>query len=198
MTFCGWCGAAIPPGDRFCSRCGRPVAGVVPPARANGAVPILLILVVVVIVAFGVISAVLYNLTSGFVGTGPTSSKPVITLTVSKISGGADVLVAGIQPAAAPGNFKVNLEDVSTGTFGPAANLPATPGLAFGLTIGSGGTGSTTFSIVWQNPSGSGLVSQGDQFVITHVAGDYTSGITFAFILIWSDGSILTSIQWMA
>ncbi len=196
MSFCAWCGAEIPPGDRFCSRCGRPVAGVLPPAPANSPMPLVILIVVVAIVAIGALSAVLYTMTSGLISIPPTTSKPIVTLTVATISGGADVLVAGIQPAEPPVDFKMNLADVSTGVFGPAANLPYTPGLAVSLTIGPGGTGSTTFSVVWENPSGSGQISQGDHFVITYVSGVYTSGTMYGFFLIWSDGSILTSIDW--
>ncbi len=138
-----------------------------------------------------VLAAVLYVMVSGLIGGTTTSSKPAVTLTVSKTSTGADILVAGIQPTAAPSNFKVNIENVTTTVFGTAAAMPTSSGGSATVNLAGG-----SFSITWQNPGGSGTVSQGDHFVISHVTGSYTSGTTYSFLLIWSDGSTLTSINW--
>ncbi len=139
-----------------------------------------------------VLAAVLYVMVSGLIGGTTTSSKPAVTLTISKTSTGADVLVAGIQPTAAPSNFKVNLEDVTTAAFGSPVPAPLTTGTNVTVTVES-----TTFHITWQNPGGSGTISQGDHFVIAHYGtGAYATGTTYSFLLIWSDGSTLTSINW--
>ena len=138
-----------------------------------------------------VLAAVLYVMVSGLIGGTTTSSKPAVTLTISKTSTGADILVAGIQPSAAPSNFKLNIENVTSTTFGNAVNAPtANAGVSSTITVGS-----TAFTVTWQNPGGSGTVSQGDHFVVTHTTGLYGSG-TFSFLLIWSDGSTLPSINW--
>ena len=147
-----------------------------------------------------VLAAVLYVMVSGLIGGTTTSSKPAVTLTITKTATGADILVAGIQPTAAPSNFKVNIENVTSTAFGTAQNAPTVAAGTASCTTTStscsavsvGGTG---FAVVWQNPGGSGTVSQGDHFVIAHTSGLYGSG-TFSFLLIWSDGSTLTSINW--
>lgn len=195
LTFCGWCGANVPPHHRVCPRCARPL-GVPylslpsdPRALLAGA------LVIVAILVLLVIGAVLSPPAPGLID-GPTVSKPAVTLAATKIAGGADILVAGIQPTEPPGDFEVNMEDATTTTFGTAVGVPTSPGGRVSVTVGSG-VSLTAFSIQWQNPGGSGRVSQGDHFVI-EATGAYTPGIMYSFVLIWRDGSTLTSISWIA
>ncbi len=139
-----------------------------------------------------VLAAVLYVMVSGLIGGTTTTSKPAVTLTVSKTASGADVLVAGIQPTANPSNFKVNIENVGNTTFGTAVNAPLTNNAASNpITVGT-----NTLTVTWQNPGGSGTVSQGDHFIVKFTNGMPTTGLTFSFLLIWSDGSTLTSINW--
>jgi flagellin-like protein len=144
-----------------------------------------------------VLAAVLYVMVSGLIGGTNTTSKPTVSLTLAtKVSGtssGADVLVAGITPTAAPSNFKVNVENVSSSTFGTAVAAPTTTGGS--ATVSAGGQ---SFTIVWQNPGGSGQISQGDHFVVTSTSIKNGSGIRYAFLLIWSDGSTLTTFNWQA
>ena len=194
-AFCAWCGAEIPPADRFCSRCGRPIAGTYLAPPPNSAWTVVLVIVVVVVAVTIAAAGFLYTMTSGLYIPPTTVSKPVVTLTLSKTSSGADILVAGIQPSAVPSQFLVNIEDASTTTFGNAMNMPAAPGGVVTVTVDTGGT-STLFDVFWQNPGGSGQVSQGDHFVVSWVSGPYAAGTTYAFLLIWSDGSTLTSINW--
>ena len=144
-----------------------------------------------------VLAAVLYVMVSGLIGGTTTSSKPAVTLTISKTSNGADILVAGIQPTAAPSNFKVNLENVGSASFGAAIAMPTVSNTNVTVTVPT--TSGTLFYITWQNPGGSGTLSQGDHFVVKHpgsATGSYTTGTTYSFLLIWSDGSTLTSINW--
>ncbi len=139
-----------------------------------------------------VLAAVLYVMVSGLIGGTTTSSKPAVTLTISKTSTGADILVAGIQPTAAPSNFKVNLENVGTTTFGTAVNMPTLTNTNVTVTVAG-----TSFYVTWQNPGGSGQVSQGDHFIVKWTGtGTYATSTTYSFLLIWSDGSTLTSINW--
>ncbi len=192
MTFCAWCGAEIPPGNRFCPRCGRAVVGYFAPATSDPTVPILIaVIVTVVVVVFAVAAFYVASIPP------PISdgvSKPSVSLTVTPTVGGVDILVAGIQPTEPPSDFRVNLEDVSTATYGTAAALPTVPYGNVGVVLGTGAT-QVVFSVQWQNPGGSGVVSQGDHLVIT-ATGAYTSGTTYAFFLIWTDGSILASVSW--
>ena len=145
-----------------------------------------------------VLAAVLYVMVSGLIGGTNTTSKPTVSLTLStKLSGassGADILVAGITPTAQPSNFKVNVENVSSSTFGTAVAAPTTTG-GSGVTVTVGGQ---SFTIVWQNPGGSGQVSQGDHYLVTSSSVKNGSGIRYAFLLIWSDGSTLTTFNWQA
>jgi hypothetical protein len=194
MTYCAWCGAALPAGDRFCSRCGRPVAAPLPPAPSNFPLHLVIVLLVLFVAGSVLVSAVLYAMTSGLIDGPNTPVRPVVTLTVRTTSYGADILVAGIQPTVAPSYLKVNIVDVSTATFGVAVSMPTYPSMV-GVTVGTDAV-PTMFSIEWYNPGGSGVLSQGDHFVITYLSGPYSPGTTYAFLLIWSDGSTLTSINW--
>jgi flagellin-like protein len=141
-----------------------------------------------------VLAAVLYVMVAGLLPGTTTSGKPTVSLIQSnKLPNGMDVYVAGITPTAAPSNFKVNLENVSSTTFGTAVAAPTVTSTPVTVTIGA-----QTFSITWQNPGGSGQVSAGDHYVVTSTAIKAGSSVTYSFLLIWSDGSTLTSLQWQA
>ncbi len=139
-----------------------------------------------------VLAAVLYVMVSGLIGGTSTTSKPTVTLTVSKITGGVSILVAGIQPSSSPANFKLNIGNATTSGSPQAA--PTTAG-GSACTVSSATcayvtVGSYHFSITWQNPGGSGTVSQGDTFIITY--SGLPSGSSWNFLLIWgADGSVL-------
>ena len=141
-----------------------------------------------------VLAAVLYVMVAGLLPGTTTSGKPTVSLIQSnKLPNGMDVYVAGITPTAAPSNFKVNLENVSSTTFGTAVAAPTSTSTPVTVTIGA-----QTFSITWQNPGSSGQVNSGDHFVITSTAIKLGSGSRYSFLLIWSDGSTLTYLQWTA
>ncbi len=143
-----------------------------------------------------VLAAVLYVMVSGLIGGTTTTSKPAVTLTYSKLSNGVDVLVAGIQPAASPSSFKVNIQNVTSSNFGTAVAMPTATGSANAVTV-TPVSGGPAFSIVWQNPGGSLKVSQGDHFIVTVTGNVLKTGTSYQFILIWSaDGSTLTTITW--
>ena len=142
-----------------------------------------------------VLAAVLYVMVSGLIGNPGAGSKPTVSLTQSnKLTNGMDILVAGITPTAQQSNFKVNIQNVSAGTYGAAVAAPTTAGGA-GVTVT---IGAQTFTVVWQNPGGSGQVSQGDHYVVTSTAIKAGSGIRYSFLLIWNDGSTLTTSTWQA
>ena len=138
-----------------------------------------------------VLAAVLYVMVSGLIGGTNTTSKPTVTLTVSKITGGVSILVAGIQPSSPPANFKVNIQNATSLATGTAIAMPTTTGGSVSVTAST-----IVFTIVWQNTGGSGQVSQGDNFVITYTA---PAGTHWNFLLIWSaDGSVLpTNSGWI-
>ena len=194
MTFCGWCGAEIPPHQRVCPRCARPLDWPFISAPSN--TPLLPGALLVSAVAALLVIAAILSPPTGRIGDG-TSTKPYVTLTLSgRFSTGVDLLVASIQPAEPPADFRVNMEEASTTTFGTAVGMPTSPGGIVSVTVGSGAS-LAVFAIQWANPGGSGLVSQGDHFVIT-ATGAYTTGGTYSFLLIWSDGSALSSLTWIA
>jgi flagellin-like protein len=141
-----------------------------------------------------VLAAVLYVMVSGLIGGTNTQSKPTITLTVTKITNGVDVMVAGIQPPASPANFKLNIQNRTSLATGTGIAAPTTSGGSAAVTLGG-----VTFTIVWQNPGASGTISQGDHFVITYGATKPAAGTSWNFLLIWSDGSVLpTNANWQA
>ena len=116
-------------------------------------------------------------------------AKPTITMTVTKITGGVSILVAGIQPPTSPTNFKVNIENMSNTAVGTAVPMPQQTGANVTVTVSG-----VTFTIMWNNVGGSGVVTQGDYFVVTYTAA---VGTAWAFLLIWSDGSVLpTNTTW--
>lgn len=154
--------------------------------------PLLVAVIVVGLVALGGIAVLTSppgKNTDGF------SSRPFVTLTAARTFTGADILVAGIQPATAPGNFRVNMENGSSATYGLAAAMPTTSGSSVSVTVGTGPR-ATQFLIYWQNTGGSGLVSQGDHFAVIWASGAYATGTGFWFLLLWSDGSTLASAGW--
>lgn len=118
-------------------------------------------------------------------------TKPTITMTVTKITGGVSILVAGMQPPTSPASFKVNIENMSSSAVGTAVAMPQQSGTNVTVTVSG-----VTFTIIWNNVGGSGLVTQGDTFVVTYTGG---SGTQWAFLLIWTDGSVLpTNTTWLA
>lgn len=121
-------------------------------------------------------------------------SKPTVILISTKITDGVDVLVS-ISPPTNPGYFRLNLENLSAPAYGTPKAMPTISGSSVTITVGSG-IGQTTFSIVWQNPSGTGELTSGDHFVITHTSGAYSAGTQFAFLLLWNDDSTLVSASW--
>ncbi len=121
----------------------------------------------------------------------PPSPRPSVVLTVSKITGGVSILVAGIQPPTPPSGLMVTIQNVTSRDFGLPVPMPTTSGSSVTVTVSF-----VTFTIKWQNTGGSGEVSQGDDFVITYGA---PTGTAWAFLLIWAaDGSVLpTNSQWV-
>ncbi len=197
MAVCPSCGAFLVPPYRFCPSCGKavpdklpyppaypPVANY-PPPKKNNTVMIIVVIVIVIIVVSVALPAILYVMVSGLIGNGPNlTAKPAVTLTVTKITGGVSILVAGIVPSTNPSNFKVNIEnatDLATGT--PVA-MPTVSGTSVQVVVSG-----VTFTIRWNNIGGSGVVSQGDTFVVTYTAA---AGTSWYFLLIWAgDGSVL-------
>ncbi len=194
LSFCGSCGAAIPREDRVCPECARPVREPHVPAPSNSRVLFAVLASVAAVAVLLFVAAIAAN-PYGLVGGVIPGNRPAATLTLSsQTSAGVDVMVVGMQPATPPGNFKLNVEDVSIATYGVAVGMPTSPGGLVSVSVGSG-AGPTVFSIQWLNPGGSGQVSQGDHFVISPT-GSYPPGIVWSFLLIWSDGSTLTSVSW--
>ena len=141
-----------------------------------------------------VLAAVLYVMVSGLIGGQNPVSKPVITLQLNtKTATGADILVTGDQPASPPGNFKVNLEVVST--FGGATQLATPAGTATNVKVPA--TTGVTYTVTWQNPGGSGNVVGGDHFSIGYPGtGGPSSGNSITLLLIWTDGSTVASVTY--
>lgn len=194
MTSCPWCGAGCLPADRYCSRCGSAVGGSLPPRPPNPSVLPVIVVIVVVIVAT-LAAVVIWGASPGLCTGCQSSPKPLVTLTASRTSTGADVLVAGMSLELDPSNYLVNIENLSSAVFGEAVAMPTTSNRSVFLTVGAGAT-LTVFSVTWVNAMGSGLVSPGDHFLITRTFGTYSRGTTFAFWLIWKDGSTLTWTPW--
>ncbi len=197
---CPNCGAATVPPYRFCTACGQPLSALTTPAapapypvslppRGDTTLLVIALVVVVVIAVSAITAAVVYNLEFGHASSSPFITKPTVVLTVTKITGGVSILVADIQPPPPPANFKVDIQNATSLTLGTAAPMPTTSGSSVEVTVSG-----VTFTIRWVNVSGSGVVSQGDTFVVTSSA---SVGTRWIFLLIWSDGSVLpTNASW--
>lgn len=137
-----------------------------------------------------VLAAVLYVMVSGLIGGTTTQSKPQISFTVSKITNGVDVLVAGAQPAVAYTNFKVNIQQSTL--FGSAGAVVQSPANTT-VTVSGGGT----FYVLWQNPGGSGNIVGGDHFIVTYGANKPVSGTSMGLLIIWAgDTSTIATATW--
>ncbi len=203
MAVCPSCGAYLVPPYRFCPSCGRPVPEMLPypppatyiPPKKDNTLTIVVVLVIVVLVLSVALPAILYVMVSGLIGSGPRTggplSKPTVTLTVNKITGGVSILVAGIQPATPPPDLKVNIQNFTSSEAGSAMPMPTASGTSVRVSVSG-----VSFTIEWNNPGGSGVLSQGDTFVVTYAAA---VGTRWAFLLIWTDGSVLaTNTNWLA
>ena len=172
----------VPPGPPY---------GYMPPRPDHTA--LIVVVVIIVVIAAVALPAILYVMVSGLIGGPNPTGKPTVTLTVTKITVGVSILVAGIEPPVAPSNFKVNIQNTTSSAVGTAVPAPTSAGGSASPTCTAPScaqvsVSGVTFSIVWNNPGGSGMVSQGDTFVIIYSAA---AGTQWAFLLIWADGSVL-------
>ncbi len=147
-----------------------------------------LIVVAVVVVALVVAATFYVYLFSGIrTGLSP-STRPTVALAVSSsTTAGVDLQVSESNPAVALTSYKVNLE--VGGIFGSAGPAPYTPGTSTTLDVNG-----TPYKITWQNPGGSGTLSQGDHFLLEYPGGTDAppSGTQMTFYLVWSaDGAIV-------
>jgi len=153
---------------------------------------LIIVLIVVILVLLPIIlAAALYAMVSGLIGGPSPTTKPAVTLVLSSnTASGADILVAGAQPAASPTNFKVNLQVGYNVGVAQAIALPEGSQAAIFV-------GNATYLVAWINPGGSGQVSQGDHFVVTYPTGPGapSSGTQVTFFLLWSDGSLTSQVS---
>ncbi len=202
MAVCPSCGAYLVPPYRFCPSCGKAVPDQLPyppaypppttyvPPKKDNTVMVIVVIVIVVIVLSVALPAILYVMVSGLIGNGPPITKPTVTLTVTKITGGVTILVAGIQPSVPPSDFKVNIMNATSLATGTPVAMPSASGSTVQVAVSG-----VTFTTRWNNVGGSGDVSQGDTFVVMYTAA---VGTQWYFLLIWvADGSVLpTNAHW--
>jgi len=221
MPACANCGETVEVTARFCLKCGAaivqpaPAAPVVPsvapgypvppgypyylpPPKRNNVVWIVVLVVILVITVPTVLAALLYVMVSGLIGS-PSPAKPVLTFATPSPAGiGERIPVASTSQAVGPANYRVNLAAGSP--IGTAVAMPTTGGGFVVLTVGS-----AFYRVNWTDVGGEQMVNGGDTFVITHVtSGAGTTYLTlpaatqFTFYLLWSDGSQITSVVWVA
>jgi|SRR5688572_3956884 archaeal type IV pilus assembly protein PilA len=135
-----------------------------------------------------VLAAVLYVMVSGLI-TPVGGNKPLIQFGAVSQDGNATFVVAGAQPAAAAGSYKVNLRaGANTGT---AIAMGAST-VAVSLTVGT-----TVYRITWTDTGGGGNLNEGDQFRVTGNNVPLTAATTFEFFLVWAtDGAVVKNAIW--
>lgn len=201
MPACARCGAELVPPFAFCERCGAPSAAApaypahpyYPPPRKDNTILIIVIVVVLVIAIPTILAGVLYIMVSGLIGQQPTPgvSKPVVTFgPTSKLNNLSwSVIVAAAAPPRSSANYRLNVEvGTNYGTavaIGSSGQNVTIPGL------------SPTPGVRWTDVGGDGAVNGGDGFTIAFDAPP-AGGTALAFYLIWSDGSVISSVTWQA
>ncbi len=197
MAPCPSCRSEVPPGSRFCGVCGTALAAAVPyapygvlPPKKNNTVLIIVLVVVFLVIVPAVVSAIFYIMVSGLIRP-PQNPRPVMTLVVStETSTQAGILVGGMQPSTSPGNLKANLG--VNGSFGVATSLPAISDAPVDISIGGY---PSPFTIRWEDVGGDGMVSSGDQFLITYPSV-LPAGTMLDLYVLWYDGSVIATIAW--
>lgn len=117
--------------------------------------------------------------------TGPGPTKPVVAFgTPTPIQDGFYFDVAAATSTFSASNFRVNL--VANSSAGTAVTLAG----SMSFTIGG-----NSYAITWTDIGGEGSLTGGDRFRVTHVGGLPTF-TTFVFDLLWSDASLIASLNY--
>lgn len=197
---CPRCGTGIGPGYSYCPACGQPVRGVpgypppiyYPPPRKDNTALIVVLVVVLVVAVPVVLSAVLYIMVSGLIGSpNPPLTRPVIGMSFYwNTTVSAEIQFYMVQGPNAPGDFRINLE--AAGLSGTPVPFPYPGGTAATVTVGS-----WTYGVTWTDVDASGTLSQGDTLYVSYpVSGGPPPGTSLTFDLLWLDGSLLASASW--
>ncbi|HLE55026.1 MAG TPA: zinc ribbon domain-containing protein [Thermoplasmata archaeon] len=209
MPACPKCGTSVEPTARYCLSCGfaltpaAPVAPAafpappgypyyLPPPKRDNLVWVVVVVVIVVVAVPVVLAAVLYTMVSGLIPPPGGASKPVVRFgPPDAVSTGERLSIASVSSAHSPSNFKVNLR-AGTET-GAAVGAPLGSGWPYRAYVQ---VGLNAYAIEWTDIGGEGIVSGGDQYLVSVANGTWPYGVTMTFFFLWSDGSILASVSW--
>ncbi len=139
-----------------------------------------------------VLAAVIYIMASGLLGS-HSAPAPVIALAgPNPYSGGSfntSFTVAGASQALTMVNYKFNLKVGQV--YGNATTFAAS-GVAAPIVVGG-----TTYKVTWTDTDGGGTLTQGDLITISGKGVSLPATTNFDFILVFSDGNVLTHQAWV-
>ena len=157
--------------------------------RTEGVSPVVAEILLVAITV--VLAAAVYLMASGAL-TSRTQQRPVVAFApgVSFIGASHNVslMIGGVSQNLYPSNYMFNLK-VGT-TYGVPTNFAASR-TAANVTIGTG-----TYQVMWIDVDGAGTLTQGDRILVTGNGVSLPSGTSFVFLLLWNDGTTLTTASW--
>lgn len=122
--------------------------------------------------------------------TTPALQKPLVAFSaVSLGSGNATTSVAGASQAVSASNYRVNLQ-VGTST-GTAVAMPTTGGSYVTLVVNA-----MAYRVYWTDIGAERTLNSGDIFRVTGNGVALPPASSFAFHLLWSDGSAIQQVFW--
>ena len=157
--------------------------------RTEGVSPVVAEILLVAITV--VLAAVVYLMASGIL-TGHTESIPVVAfapgVTFQSPSDNVSLAIGGASQNLYPFNYRFNLQ--VDGVYGAPTEFAATR-TAANITVGT-----STYRVTWTDVDGAGTLTQGDEITVTGSGIPLPSNTAFQFILLWHDGTTITSTSW--
>lgn len=157
--------------------------------RTDGVSPVVAEILLVAITV--VLAAVVYLMASGIL-TGHTESVPVVAfapgVTFTGGSHNVTLMIGGTSQNLYPFNYEFNLK--VDAAYGVPTQFAASR-TAANVTIGG-----TLYRVTWTDADGAGTVTQGDRIDVTGNGVSLPVNTAFEFILLWHDGTTLTTASW--
>lgn len=161
--------------------------GIVRPEDERAVAPVIaeILLVAITVSITGVLYATANQLTAQAV----VVNRPFVALGAVRVQDGAATIpVVAVDRAVSWSNYRVNL--VANGVVGKPAALPPV-----GSQIALSANGAS-YAVTWTDLGGTGLVNSGDSITIQATGGSFPASTSYAFFLIWTDGTALQSVSW--
>lgn len=196
MALCPYCGVPTDPSNSFCTQCGAllpsipappaiPPPPYIPPARRY---PLPVVGLIVFVIAALLVAAAIAWVAIGPQGPPFGPAKPAVSLGGAAYAG-SNILIAVAYASSnlAASNYRMALQiyGYQSGT----VQVPTTSGYSGGTTLSAGGY---PFYVFWMDYNNDGALSTGDTFILNSLGGTLPSNSTGSFLLMWSDGSVLS------